>query len=77
MNETTPFFQSWIFDLILLFGGAFFGFIAAALLASSGQASRDEERWEYEAKMKKAMSEVEKAFDKIGIPLHKGKPDRE
>jgi len=53
MNEITPFFQSWGFWLILgLFIGAIFGFLVAALCAVSGQASRDEERWEEEARKK-------------------------
>lgn len=44
MTETTPFFQSWGFWLCLgLFIGTMFGFFVAALCASSGQASRDEE----------------------------------
>ena len=78
MNETTPFFQSNGFWLCLgLVIGAIIGYFVAALCAISGQASRDEERLEYQAEVKKAMSEVEEAFDKIGIPLAKGKPDRE
>jgi hypothetical protein len=62
MNETTPFFQSFAFDVILLLGGIIFGFFVAALLASSGQASRDEERWEEDAHAHK---------------ITNGKPDRE
>jgi uncharacterized membrane-anchored protein YhcB (DUF1043 family) len=78
MNETTPFFQSNGFWLCLgLVVGAIVGFFTYAFCAISGQASRDEEQLEYQAEVNKATSEVEKAFDKIGIPLHKGKPDRE
>ncbi len=55
MNETTSFFQSNGFWLILgLVLGAIFGFFVAALLASSGQASRDEEWRELLDKREKA-----------------------
>lgn len=75
MNETTPFFQSWIFDLILLFGGAIVGYFTACLCAVSSRASRDEERWEEEARLKKEITKMSKE-DKL-ISIIKGRPDRE
>lgn len=72
MNETTPFLQSWIFDLILLFSGTFFGFIAVTMLASSGQASRDEEWQELLAKCEKEKMNLEKM-----VAITKGKSDRD
>lgn len=46
----TDFFQSWAFAFIIgCFVGGAIGFIGAAILAASGQASRAEDRIIYEA----------------------------
>ncbi len=78
MNETTPFFQSNGFYLCLgLIIGAIVGWFACAICAISGQASRDEERWEEDAIIKdhkkclEAKREIKLAIDE------EGKPDRE
>lgn len=67
MNETTPFLQSWIFDLILLFGGAFVGFFVAAICAVSGQASRDEEHREMFFKCVDEKERLEKKLSSITV----------
>ncbi len=73
MNETTPFFESLFFWIPFSFiVGTIFGFIVAAFLASSGQASRDEE-W------RELLAECEK--EKVGkpnlVPITQGTSDRE
>ena len=72
MTESTPFLQSWIFDLILLFGGAMIGFIVAAMLAASGQASREEEMRLVDYT---EIAEMKKKTESDNIT--EGKPDKE
>lgn len=66
MTETPTFFQSWAFYFLLgCFVGGIIGFIGAALLAASGQASRQEEFWEMQAKLadcKKKKSDYSSKF---------------
>lgn len=81
MNETTSFFSSWGFWLILgLFIGAIVGFFTACLCAVSGHASRDEERWEEEAHKKQGQASRlgEKYKSIFGVDeITHGKPDRD
>lgn len=80
MNKTAPFFQSHAFYFILgILLGVIAGFFAHALCAISGQASRDEERWEELIK-----ESLRQPFEKGGLigkvdsfPIIKGKPGRD
>ena len=79
MNEATPFLQSNGFWLCLgLVIGTIVGWFACAICAISGQASRDEERWEEESEIVK---DYRKCFEvkreiKLAIDVE-GKPDRD
>ena len=75
MNEPTPFLQSWIIDIILLFGGVIIGLFIGGLNKASSQASRVKEMWEELLK-----ESLRQPFEAGGFidpsPIKEGKPDR-